>query len=76
MKPDLIRLCLNENGTFTAYGFYGGEEGDYANDPLPSRYALILMTSGEVPFEVATNDPTDTRTHNYETIDLIQLNYI
>lgn len=68
-NPAVLRVCLYEDGTFSAIPWNGSpDEGDYADEPIEPGEALKLMTSGQVPIEIACKDPGDTSIHNYETL--------
>ena len=81
-KPALLRVCLYEDGTFNAFPWYSGRDRhgdcDYADKPLKPSEAIRFMTGGQVPIEIASMDPNDDRSHNYETLDpkTVTLSYI
>jgi len=66
-KPSLLRVCLDSDGTFVVWPWFRDVD-DYGRTPLKSEDAVRLMTSGQVPIEIATKDPDDKGIHNYETV--------
>lgn len=64
--PDVIRVCLNMDGTAVYFPWYGGAEGDYTEKPMDAALAIRLMVKG-IPVEIATKDPSDIHPHNYES---------
>jgi hypothetical protein len=69
-KPEVIRVCLNEDGTVLYFPWYREIE-DYADKSLPAKEALNFLRAG-VQVEFACDAPEDKHGH-YETLNAMMV---